>query len=145
MPVRIGRSPARAALAPVVALLLAAAPLAAAWPEDCFNLPDQADMDACVGRDFKATDARLNALYAQIQQRLKGDPATAKLLTAAQRAWVGFRDAECDFAASGTAGGTINPMVTTLCRAGLTQKRIEDFNAYLHCKDGDTACPVPGK
>ena len=55
----------------------------------------------CYGNAYKRADAELNILYRQITARLKDDKATAKLLVAAQRAWVAFRDAECNFSAYG--------------------------------------------
>jgi uncharacterized protein YecT (DUF1311 family) len=94
---------------------------------------------------FTAADAKLNALYKQIEARLAGDPSTLHLLTAAQRSWITFRDAECTFSSSGAKGGSVYPDVVTSCKAGLTEKRVADFNAYLHCQEGDMGCPVPGK
>jgi len=58
---------------------------------------------------FKRSDKKLNELYRQIEGRLKDDADTKKLLVAAQRAWVGFRDAECTFATSESAGGSVYP------------------------------------
>jgi uncharacterized protein YecT (DUF1311 family) len=42
---------------------------------------------------------------------------------AARRAWLGFRDAECSFAASSVSGGSIYPMIFGECLAGLTAAR----------------------
>ena len=66
------------------------------------------------------------------------------LLVAAQKAWIGFRDAECAFAVSSTEGGTIYPMEFTLCEQDLTEKRTAALKAYLHCEEGDLSCPVHG-
>jgi uncharacterized protein YecT (DUF1311 family) len=85
----------------------------------------------------------LNVLYEQIKQRLKDDADTTKLLVAAQRAWVTFRDAECKFSTSGVSGGSAYPMVNAECANGLTRKRIDDFKTYLKCEEGDLSCPLP--
>jgi len=61
--------------------------------------------------DFKSADSELNTLYKEITQRLAGDEATLHLLTAAQRAWIAFRDAECAFSASGVEGGSAYPEI----------------------------------
>jgi hypothetical protein len=44
-------------------------------------------------------------------ERLGADEATKKRLKEAQRAWIAFRDAECDFATSGSRDGSIYPMI----------------------------------
>ncbi len=124
----------------IVPALLAATPACAA---DCAKAEDQMTLNICADQSFKAADATLNTLYRQVAQRLKSDTATGKLLVAAQRAWVGFRDAECTFAASGVSGGSIYPMIYGNCAEGLTRKRIADLKAYLACKEGDMSCPVP--
>ena len=93
----------------------------------------------------KKADAELNALYRQITARLKDDQATTKLLVAAQRAWVAFRDAECDFSASGVSGGGALGMILAICLDRLTSKRIDDFKNYLKCQEGALDCPVPAK
>jgi uncharacterized protein YecT (DUF1311 family) len=86
----------------------------------------------------------LNALYQKIKERLAADAETTRLFVAAERAWVPFRDAECNFAASGVSGGTIYPTIYAECLERLTKARIADFKAYLACEEGDLACPVPG-
>lgn len=91
----------------------------------------------------KALNAELNKLYKEISNRLKDDADTLKALRNAQRAWISFRDAECDFAAINTQGGSIHSMLITTCRNELTQARIKNFNTYLSCEEGDMSCPVP--
>lgn len=131
-------------LLPLVSVLafLSIAPAQAA---DCANATDQATMTQCADAGFKKSDAELNALYKRIEQRLKDNADTKKLLIAAQRSWVSFRDAECGFATANVAGGTLYPMVYAQCADGLTQARIKDFKAYLSCQEGDTTCPVPAQ
>ncbi|WP_439497941.1 lysozyme inhibitor LprI family protein [Bosea sp. (in: a-proteobacteria)] len=124
-------------------LAMAMIPAAGARAEDCAKAMDQATMTECAGKSHSKADAQLNALYKQIEQRLKDDADTRNLLVAAQRGWVAFRDAECKFSTSGVAGGSAYPMVYSNCAEGLTTKRIADFKAYLACKEGDMSCPVP--
>jgi uncharacterized protein YecT (DUF1311 family) len=126
-----------------LALLLVILPVSHAAAADCGNASDQATMNACADGGFKKSDAQLNALYKQIEKRLKSDADTTKLLVAAQRAWVSFRDAECTFSSSGVAQGSVYPMIYSLCLDGQTQKRIGDFKTYLKCEEGNMSCPVP--
>jgi uncharacterized protein YecT (DUF1311 family) len=124
-------------------LLLAAAlaPLPAA--ADCTAPATQIEMNSCAAADLAAADAELNRLYREVKVRLGNDPAALHLLTLAQRAWIGYRDAECDFATSGVAGGSIYPTVQAGCLTRLTTDRVADFREYLSCAEGSLACPLP--
>jgi uncharacterized protein YecT (DUF1311 family) len=111
---------------------------------DCANSSDQATMNQCAGQDFKAADKELNTVYQQITKRLKDNPDGKKLLVSAQRAWVGFRDTECKFSASGVAGGSVYPLIYSNCMTSVTKVRVEALKEYLKCEEGDMSCPVPG-
>lgn len=111
---------------------------------DCANASDQATMSQCAGQDFKAADKELNTVYQQISGRLKDNPDGKKLLVSAQRAWLGFRDAECKFSSSGVTGGSVYPWVYSSCLTGVTKLRVESLKQYLKCEEGDMSCPVPG-
>lgn len=127
---------------PLLALLLLAASAGNAAAGDCSAAETQTEMNLCAGAAFDAADAELNALYKQISARLKSDAATTRLLVATQRAWIAFRDAECDFAASSVAGGSIAPMIRAECLTSLTEARNATFRTYLSCEEGDLSCPV---
>lgn len=93
--------------------------------------------------DYRQADAELNRLYREIESRLADSPDIRQGLIKAQRAWIAFRDAECRFAASGVEGGSAYPDVYAACLEDLTRARIDNFNAYLSCEEGDLSCPVP--
>lgn len=115
-----------------------------AHADECDNAQGgQAGLNECYDKAFKKSDGELNKLYKQIEARLKSDPDRTKLLVAAQRAWVAFRDGECTFQASGSAGGSVGPMIHSMCLDTETKGRIEDFRSYLKCQEGDLSCPVP--
>jgi len=111
---------------------------------DCANASDQSTMNQCAGQEYKAADKELNAVYQQITTRLKGNAESKKLLVSAQRAWIGFRDAECTFSASGVAGGSVYPLIYSNCMTSVTKVRTEALKQYLKCEEGDLSCPVPG-
>ena len=128
-------------------LLLALTPLlftTIAHAVNCDNATDQATMNQCAAQQNKAADKELNALYRQITERLKDHPDSKKLLVGAQRAWIGFRDAECKFASAGVEGGSVYPLIYSNCVTELTKARVETFKNYLKCQEGDMGCPVPG-
>lgn len=110
---------------------------------ECANAEDQAALNQCANKSFKASDGELNTLYRQIEKRLKDDADKTKLMVAAQRAWLTFRDAECNFSSAGVTGGTLYPLAVVQCRDGLTKDRIKTFKAWLSCEEGDLSCPVP--
>ncbi|QEN91159.1 DUF1311 domain-containing protein [Labrys sp. KNU-23] len=123
-----------------LAVLSSAGPVLAA--DECADPEDQATLNQCASKSFKASDGELNALYKQIEKNLHDDADKAKLLIATQRAWVAFRDTECNFSSSGVIGGTLYPLAVTQCRDGLTKERIKTFKAWLSCSEGDLSCPV---
>lgn len=113
--------------------------------DDCENAETQVMMNECANEAFKKSDSELNAIYKQINQRLKGDGDKTKMLIAAQREWVAYRDAECKFSASGVSGGSVYPSVYAGCLDNLTKARIGDLKNYAACREGDLSCPVPAK
>jgi uncharacterized protein YecT (DUF1311 family) len=104
---------------------------------------NQMQLDQCAGMDFTAADAKLNALYKAMMA--KYDAANGALLKSSERAWISYRDAECDYETNLTVGGTINPMMDTMCRTDKTNARIKELNAQLHCAEGDLSCNAPAK
>jgi uncharacterized protein YecT (DUF1311 family) len=127
-------------LCPIIVLLaILAGPAMAA---DCPG-QTQSDLNMCADQALRTVDAALNASYKAILGRLKQNDGTRNKLVAAERAWLGFRDAECAFVAAGVQGGSIEPMIELNCRANLTKRRQKDLDGYLSCQEGDLTCPVP--
>ncbi|TCQ70097.1 uncharacterized protein YecT (DUF1311 family) [Ochrobactrum sp. BH3] len=110
---------------------------------ECDNAQDQATMTKCAGDELAKADKHLNSNYKEIEKRLTDDDEARKLLITSQRAWIKFRDAECNFSTSATVGGSIHPMMIASCRAQLTEDRNKQFTEYLNCPEGDLSCPVP--
>ncbi|MDI6027823.1 lysozyme inhibitor LprI family protein [Corticibacterium sp. UT-5YL-CI-8] len=103
----------------------------------------QMGMNICAAADYKTADAKLNATYAEIVKRLSDDEDGKKRLQAAQRAWIVYRDAECNFATGNAQEGSIYPMLQDNCLEGETLDRVKQLDVYLHCEEGDMSCPVP--
>ncbi|MBX6317064.1 lysozyme inhibitor LprI family protein [Pigmentiphaga sp.] len=110
---------------------------------DCSNQASQAGMNACAEQALKQSDAELNKTYRAILARLKDDKPLAQRLVSAQRAWIAYRDAECQFSSSLAEGGSSYSMVRAMCLAQQTRARTEALQAYLNCQEGDLSCPVP--
>lgn len=118
--------------------------LATAAPaQECDDSSNMMELDQCAGVVRDQADAKLNTAYAEIRKRLGDDEAAKANLTAAQRAWIAFRDAECFFQTASTVGGSIHSMLVTKCETALTLERLKQFDVYLACEEGDLMCPVP--
>lgn len=119
------------------AALLAAAPAFLAAQEDAEFCPEgrtQLQMNSCAADELARADTALNEAYQVVLEEL--EPERVELLRTAQRAWIRFRDAECELEASEFAGGSLEPMIHTLCLAHLTRKRAEALEAMLSEEDG---------
>jgi uncharacterized protein YecT (DUF1311 family) len=121
---------------------LAAAPAALAY--ECED-QTQSGLNACAEAAYRKADAALNNVYKQIVRRLKDDAPTAKLLVMAQKAWIDYRDAECEFSSSGVIGGSLYPMTLAICQEAMTTRRTRELGEYLKCGEGDAGCPVPAR
>src|SRR5262245_28794251 len=78
---------------------------------NCNDQSTQSDLNICADQDFKAADKALNDVYQTIVKRLSQDPGGKTRLTVSQKAWIAFRDAECDFQSGGSIQGSIHPML----------------------------------
>lgn len=137
---------ARIGLGIGLAGLLATSTLADDKP-DCIDPQTQMEMTYCAGVDYEDADAELNALWPDIvaaakqndeyvadMARERGVPTTLEALRTAQRAWISFRDAQCEYEAYEVFGGTAQPMVGSLCLARLTRERIEVLSQALESR-----------
>ncbi|MFD2057142.1 lysozyme inhibitor LprI family protein [Mesorhizobium calcicola] len=120
--------------------LLAGASVARA--QECDRGDDsQQMMNICAGEDYQAADARLNKAY---QDLISSDDADSKrLLQAAQRAWITFRDAECAHSTAASEGGSIHSMEVSQCLTRLTNDRTRQLAATANCEEGDASCASP--
>ncbi|MGD0192447.1 MAG: lysozyme inhibitor LprI family protein [Rhizomicrobium sp.] len=100
--------------------------MAASPEEDCGSLPQQA-MNACFGRAAARADARLNVVYAIELKGMSDDAKGIALLRAAQRAWVDFRDKNCEWQAHGEEGGSLYPTEFSTCEIKMTEARTREL------------------
>jgi len=120
-------------------LLGLAAPAAAEDEIDCENAMAQQDMNICAYRDFEAADAELNTVWKDAREAAKESDAELpdelkgadKALLAAQRAWIGYRDAQCELAGFEARGGSMEPMFVSGCKAELTRARTKELKAFV--------------
>lgn len=122
----------------LLALILNTPACFAESPEkiDCNNAMSTVEMNYCAGEDFEQADAELNAVYAKSLAAIPGmateKPYDAKsweqALRTSQRAWVAFRDAECDGHVPMFWGGGTGTTVAVLgCKTSLTKARTQEI------------------
>lgn len=82
----------------------------------------------CTDDEIKRQDERLNKTYAALRSDI--DPARRPALLQAQRAWIQFRDSNCDFYLDPN-GGSIAPILATGCLMRMTADRADELIQLL--------------
>lgn len=85
----------------------------------------QAKLIVCEESEAARQDTQLNLAYRHFRQVLK--PSFRPDLLRAQRAWIGFRDAECDARYRRELPGQDAARVSASCRAELSRQRKEEL------------------
>ena len=104
-----------------------AKPAAPAKKEACAEPQTQSEMNQCAIDEFKKADAELNKVF----QQLLSKTDRQEKLKAAQRAWIAFRDADCEYDAAEAEGGTMEPTLRYSCYATATKTRTNQLRASL--------------
>lgn len=123
-----------------LAAFLASAPLCAAEDIDCENAQTQMDMNICADKDYQQADKALNVAYKKavaaaremddnVKDMGEAYVGAVDALKRAQRAWIGYRDGQCEFAGFEARGGSMEPMLVSGCLADLTRKRTDELKA----------------
>ena len=89
-------------------------------------------MSACIGDEMMRHDVRLNRAYPAALGRLEF-PRQKAALRKAQRAWIAFRDADCDSYGDADWGPSSGVDVAA-CRLKRTAERADELEAY-HLSD----------
>lgn len=85
------------------------------------------EMLNCIAGEMATQDARLNTAYSDVRSELSEERREA--LLAAQRLWISYRDANCNFYA--TAGGTLAQVVSNDCFLQETTERAAELENML--------------
>jgi uncharacterized protein YecT (DUF1311 family) len=104
-------------------------PAAQSQKQPCAAAQNQQEMNRCAAEEYKKADAELNKVYQQLLPKLEA-PHKEKLKTA-QRTWLAFRDAHCDYEAFIFEGGTMQPLIQYSCLEAVTRDRTKQLRASL--------------
>ena len=91
---------------------------------ECPGDAEQAQINACLNRQFTSADAALNR---QWQETLAARPSTADQLRTAQRAWLAYRDAHCASAVPAVISAEIAEAERLGCRTRMTEARTHEL------------------
>ncbi len=134
--------PTFAALALALAAALAGTPAVAqalsgpapdAGADPCADPQTQAERTACAVASWQEADARLNAAWKRVRERLKrqeadfGPEGLFDAMLEGQRGWLAYRDRQCEVEGHEARGGTMEPMIVSFCKARLTRRRIVEL------------------
>ena len=123
-------------------LLMTALPALAEDAVDCSTAETQADMNLCADQDYQVADDALNGVYKQAMSAMqKTDAGLADIgegyvgavaaLKKAQRAWITYRDGQCELAGFSARGGSMEPMLVSGCLAEMTGKRTAELKTLI--------------
>ncbi|SCB11014.1 lysozyme inhibitor LprI family protein [Rhizobium hainanense] len=112
---------------------------------DCAKAETQTDLNVCAVLEFGEADKALNAQYkktraamvaidADLDNDMKG---AEKALIKAQRAWVDYRDGECEAQGFQARGGSMEPMLVSGCKADLTKTRTKELKDLADGPEGN--------
>jgi uncharacterized protein YecT (DUF1311 family) len=122
-----------------IILVLISAPACADAKPDCEN-GSQSELNMCAYNDFEKADSALNKLWPKIKSfATDGDGVLegtlkgyVKALLASQRAWISYRDGQCELYGFQSRGGSMEPMLVSGCKARMTNERIKELKDIMN-------------
>lgn len=104
---------------------------------DCGKAITTPDINQCASIEQKKVEANLNKVYQRVLKSLgrqdESQPSSAAVRTsfiAAQKAWIRFREADCDAVFQKYADGSIRTVMYIGCLQNHAERRIKDLEAY---------------
>lgn len=97
----------------------------------------QGEMNQGALARYRAADRALNQTYGKLAA--EASPGGRVRLRTAQRAWIRFRDADCE-ARAGSRGGSFHAAAMASCKEAATAARTRVLAAELACEEGDLSC-----
>ena len=96
--------------------------------DDSANL-NQQQMNQCAEFSYKEDDKKLNQTYQELLSKLQ--ESRRNKLIEAQKLWIEFRDAKCDFERSAVEGGSMAPTIYYGCLEQTTETRTKQLQGYI--------------
>ena|SRR5438552_9309012 len=100
-------------------------------PFDCAGRQTQADMNVCSYRDYLRADIELNRTWDAVTKKLNTGHRLFAVLLEGQRAWLTYRNKQCDVMAKWYEGGTIAALMENSCLTDITKFRTKELKQLL--------------
>lgn len=133
-------APSAASATPKSELAAIDARLKVCMDKDSSNL----GMKTCTGDAYDAADKILNKVYNSAAANLKkvskdtdvvqNNNETLKRLIASERAWIAYRDADCDLQGTEMLGGSGENLVIVSCQLSMTEQRVKALDELFREK-----------
>ncbi|MGD1938688.1 MAG: lysozyme inhibitor LprI family protein [Cyanophyceae cyanobacterium] len=94
----------------------------------CDDPQTQQELNRCAFQTLTRENQRLNNTYRELFPNLSEQ--RQKLLRNSQVAWAAYRDRECRFYDSSAEGGSLQPLLSSGCKARLTRDRTQLLQRY---------------
>jgi uncharacterized protein YecT (DUF1311 family) len=96
---------------------------------DCNKAATTPELKYCSQLSYQAADKKLNQTYQKIIPTLNSEQR--RWLISAQKAWIQFRDNNCNFETYANRGGTGYEIFRNGCLQRLTEQRTKDFENFI--------------
>lgn len=107
---------------------------------NCNNAQAQGEMNECAEDEYRRADAALNAQWmltvAHMKQKdrdfdvVNDDrPGYQATLVAAQRAWLAYRDRQCDMEGYQMRRSAAEPRIISSCKIRMTEQRVTELKS----------------
>lgn len=107
--------------------------------DNCDNAQSTLELSDCGKQQLDKADAKLNKIYKKViaEYSLPNDESVArsevkKRLVTAQKAWITFRDNDCDALYKKDESGSIRVLTYLSCMIDKTEQRTKELGQYLN-------------
>lgn len=104
---------------------------------DCSKASNTMEINECASIEQQKVEVKLNQVYQRVMKGMEKDYASdgnfagmKKAFVNAQRAWIKFREADCDAVYQKHIGGTIRNVMHISCMQAHAKKRIVDLEEF---------------
>ncbi len=113
---------------------------AALYPtKDCGKETAQMALNQCTGDNLAAADSALAGLYRKLLA-IESDPKAKEQFKDIERAWVAYKDKQCQWETAGDEGGSIWTMEYNQCEIDKTDARIRELQKAAGCTGSVNTC-----
>jgi len=102
--------------------------------EKCSNLPNQNALNSCSSNVLNSSNQKINSVYTNYMKELS--PTEKLQLKEAQKAWIQYKEKDCQFQSSPVVKGSLYPFVHNACLVEKTETRTKELQDMQECRSG---------